>query len=192
MGCAVAPRGPLQLFCLQRPGPWMAASTPSLEDEVQVGRAGRGTETLRQVPEVRNLLRHLNQRELHAQKVPHTVAVAKERRGARGESEKAVGSSRGGNGDVLGIWQGRRPPGSRGSLSWARRGLSFSRSSAAQRAAGLGEVRAARTCSLSRGRKKTRKEEALPRGAFCKTSEQRRARARNFGFGSRSPFQTRR
>lgn len=31
-----------------------------------------------------------------------------------GSQEKAVGSSRGGNGDVLGIWQGRRPPGSLG------------------------------------------------------------------------------
>lgn len=96
MGCAVAPRGPLQLFCLQRPGPWTAATTPSLGDEVQAGRAGRGTETLRQVPEVRNLLRHLNQRELHAQKVPHAVAVAKERRGARGESREGCGLFQGG------------------------------------------------------------------------------------------------
>lgn len=195
MGCAVAPRGPLQLFCLQRPGPWTAATTPSLGDEVQAGRAGWGTETLQQVPEVRNLLRHLNQRELHAQKVPHAVAVAvaKERRGARGESEKAVGSSRGGNGDVLGIWRDGVRPAAWGSLGWARRGLSFPRSSAAQRrAAGLGEVRAARTCSLSWGRKTTRKEEALPEKCFAKPANSEEPAARNFGFGSQSPFQTRR
>lgn len=105
------------------------------------------------------------------------VAVAAEQRGARGESEKAVGSSRGGNWDVLGIWQGRRPPGSLGEsgpgparpFSWAGVG------------AGCTDV-------LLWGRKKTRKEEALLRGVFCKTSEQRRARSPELWFWLAEPL----
>lgn len=81
---------------------------------MQVGRAGRGTETLWQVPEVRNLLRHLNHRNFMLRR--YRIPWPWPRNGGEpvGSQEKAVGSSRGGNGDVLGIWQGRRQPGSLG------------------------------------------------------------------------------
>lgn len=136
---------------------------------MQVGRAGRGTETLWQVPEVRNLLRHLNHRNFMLRR--YRIPWPWPRNGGEpvGSQEKAVGSSRGGNGDVLGIWQGRRQPGSLGE-------------------SGLGEVRAARTCSLSWGRKNTRKEEALPRGVFCKTREKRRARGPELWFWFAEPL----
>ena len=67
---------------------------------------GQGTSPLSGgVPEVCNLLRHLkkHKQEIYPQKVLHAqVATAVGGRGAHGESEKAVGSSRGGNYDVSG------------------------------------------------------------------------------------------
>lgn len=116
MGCA-GWGGALAVLLVEA-GTLDSSHTLSLEGQVWVGRAGQG-------PEVCNLLRHLKIIKnfmLGRYRIP--VAVAMAQRGARGESGKAVGSSRGGNWDVPGIWQGRRPPGSLVSLGWAQRGLS--------------------------------------------------------------------
>lgn len=53
------------------------------------------------------------------------VAAAAEQRGARGESEKAVGSSRGGNWDVLGSGRDGVRLAAWVSLGRAQRGLSL-------------------------------------------------------------------
>lgn len=190
----MAPRGPLQLFCLQRPGPWTAATTPSLGDEVQAGRAGRGTETLRQVPEVRNLLRHLNQRELHAQKVPHAVAVAKERRGARGESREGCGLFQGGQRGCSWHLAGTASAWQPGGV-WAGPGEAFLSLGVLQPSAGL---RGWGRCGLHgralchEGERRPGKKRPFREECFAKPANSEEPVARNFGFGSRSPFPTRR
>lgn len=90
---------PLQLFCPQNAGDPGEGQPPCPLPRAKCrgGRKGAGHRpALWQVPEVCNLLRHLKNinRNLSSEGTASPVTMAMEGRGARGESEKAVGSSR--------------------------------------------------------------------------------------------------
>lgn len=108
-----SPRVPPSLLLrLQNPGT-LVRGRPHGRAKCRVREGGAGHElTLWQVPEVCNMCRHLkNKEKIRPRKVLHTQRdLGCGREGSPWGSEKAVGSSRGGNYDVLGIfWQGQRP-----------------------------------------------------------------------------------